>query len=373
MKKNNILKLLITFVFALILSTNVYAAEIKGDLDGDGEVTAYDAYLSLLVVQEDEDAIEVTEENVELIDIDSDKEVTEEDTQLILDYSVDIVENPTMWVIEDESESVDESINRFYYNQLDQYEKAIYDGIMNDLEYVESKNGAFINLGESLNDVAQGKTDKELKDVVQNAYYAIHYDQPGLFYLDRISLTSASTYKNGQIVTIYGAKTYLTADAKSDIAGIQTDKTRMETIKNNAVKAVSGMNDYDKLLYLHDFIVNNTNYVSDAQNRYNALGCLIEKKAVCEGYALAYKYLCNAAGIQCEMIVSDTHAWNAVYLNNAWYYVDTTWDDPVGYSGATRHTYFLRGSDYMSKVDQHQLYKVGSLIYPNVSKTDYNK
>ena len=128
---------------------------------------------------------------------------------------------------------LDESINRFYYNQLDQYEKAIYDGIMNDLEYVESKNGAFINLGEKLNDVAQGKTDKELKDVVQNAYYALHYDQPGLFYLDRISLTSASTYKNGQIVTIYGAKTYLTADAKSDIAGIQTDKTRMETIKNN--------------------------------------------------------------------------------------------------------------------------------------------
>ena len=55
------------------------------------------------------------------------------------------------------------------------------------------------------------------------------------------------------------------------------------------------------------------------------------------------------------------------------YSEDFSWDDPVGYSGATRHTYFLRGSDYMSKVDQHQLYKIGSLIYPNVSKADYNK
>ena len=85
--------------------------------------------------------------------------------------------------------------------------------------------------------------------------------------------------------------------------------------------------------------------------------------------------LLDRVGISSIMVTSYdmNHAWNLVNIDNEWYHVDTTWDDPVGYSGATRHTYFLRGSDYMSKVDQHQLYKIGSLIYPNVSKADYNK
>ena len=160
MKKNNIFKLLIAFVFALILSTNVYAAEIKGDLDGDGEVTAYDAYLSLLIVQE-EDAIEVTEENVELIDIDSDKEVTEEDTQLILDYSVDIVEDPTMWVIEDETEAIDESINRFYYNQLDQYNMETAKKYYTEDEVLDKFIGA---VGTPKRDDFEARLQQELRD-----------------------------------------------------------------------------------------------------------------------------------------------------------------------------------------------------------------
>lgn len=366
MKRENILKVIAAFIFVLVLNANVYGAQIKGDLDGDGEVTAFDAYLSLQIVQEDEEAIEVTEENIELIDIDSDEDITVEDTELILEYSVDIVEDESMWVVEEE-----EPINRFYYNQLDQYEKEIYDGIVNDLEYVESKDGAFINLGNKLDDVANGTVDKTLQEVLQNAYYALHYDNPELFYIDRLGLTNAVTYKNGQQTRIYGAKTYLTTEAKS--MDIQAEKAKMESYKNKAIKEVAGLSDYDKLLYLHDYIVNNTSYVSSADNRYNAYGCLVSKKAVCEGYALAYKYLLNASGIQCEMIVSDTHAWNAVYLDDAWYYVDTTWDDPVGYSGATKHTYFLRGSDYMSNISQHELYKVGSLIYPKMSKSDYKK
>ena len=87
MKKNNIFKLLIAFVFALILSTNVYAAEIKGDLDGDGEVNEVDAQQILdvsvgilsvndLAVPE---AINVPGGNPSALEVNA---------QLVLDYSV---------------------------------------------------------------------------------------------------------------------------------------------------------------------------------------------------------------------------------------------------------------------------------------------
>lgn len=64
-----------------------------------------------------------------------------------------------------------------------------------------------------------------------------------------------------------------------------------------------------------------------------------KKKAVCAGYALLFKKLCNLSGITCEVIdgyartkpyqignnMSVNHAWNAVQINGDWYYLDVTW------------------------------------------------
>lgn len=355
MKKNNIFKLLIAFVFAFIISTNIYAAEIKGDLDGDGEVTAYDAYLSLQIAQEDEEAIEVTEDNIEIIDIDSDEIITEEDTQLILDYSADIVEDSSVWAVEEE-----QPINRYYYNQLDEYGKIIYDGIMNDIDYVEKPNNvAFINLGNSMNDLIQGKEDRTFEDVVREVQYAVEYDNPEMFYLGKWGVLVRGN--------ISGVRLYKTAQTKNK--DLTEYFNNMENVKNYVVNSVNGMSDYDKFLKIHDYVVENTAYVKDSVNEQNAYGSLIDKKAVCNGYAKAYKYLCNAAGLQCEVVVSETHAWNAVFLEGAWYYVDTTWDD----TQSSKYKYFLRGSNYFGSDAAYKQYKLSNLIYPNISKTDYKK
>lgn len=66
---------------------------------------------------------------------------------------------------------------------------------------------------------------------------------------------------------------------------------------------------------------------------------LHKKKAVCYGYALLFKTLCDYAGIKAEIIegyartrpyqvgnnMSVNHAWNAVQINDHWYYLDATW------------------------------------------------
>ncbi|HEY0030802.1 MAG TPA: transglutaminase domain-containing protein [Bacteroidia bacterium] len=87
---------------------------------------------------------------------------------------------------------------------------------------------------------------------------------------------------------------------------------------------------------------------------YNvAMLALRNKRAVCEGYAVLFKELCKAAGINCLLVegrasenkdkikklrnrksFSTNHTWNKVEINGSWYYVDVTWasgycDKPV--------------------------------------------
>ena len=117
-------------------------------------------------------------------------------------------------------------------------------------------------------------------------------------------------------------------------------------------------------------------------------GAIVNKESVCEGYAKAFKYLMDQVGIESIVIIGDAkdsngntqnHAWNYVNLNNTWYAVDSTWDDPVLIGGGTltkkyKYKYFLKGSTTMSKdhtesytfVDNGKVY-----IHPTLSEKDY--
>lgn len=98
----------------------------------------------------------------------------------------------------------------------------------------------------------------------------------------------------------------------------------------------SGMTDYEKELYLHDKLAKRVTYVSGT-NAHNAYGALVEGLAVCEGYAEAFQYLLQRAGIQSFIIEGASkppqggaqipHAWNAVKIGGKFYQVDVTWDD----------------------------------------------
>lgn len=122
------------------------------------------------------------------------------------------------------------------------------------------------------------------------------------------------------------------------------------------------MSDLEKAITLHDFIVVNCEY--DYQNYlngtlprevYTAYGTLVNRKAVCQGYALTYKLLLNKAGIECYMVSSDemNHAWNLIKLGGQYYQVDTTWDDPVwdNYGLAAHRYMFLSDAVFQTESD----------------------
>ena len=90
------------------------------------------------------------------------------------------------------------------------------------------------------------------------------------------------------------------------------------------------MSDYEKELYIHDALAARIVY-AEADNAHNAYGALVNGVAVCEGYAEAFQYLLQQAGIQSFIIDGESsgqaHAWNAVNIGGNWYHVDLTWDD----------------------------------------------
>lgn len=106
---------------------------------------------------------------------------------------------------------------------------------------------------------------------------------------------------------------------------------------------------YEKLKYFHDYLV--INCESDSEDIYGntIYGALVRKKALCEGYAKSFSYLCNKAGIENIIVTGSTdtaHMWNMVKIDGNWYHIDVTWDKPEGslaelYPDLVLYQYFL--------------------------------
>lgn len=109
-------------------------------------------------------------------------------------------------------------------------------------------------------------------------------------------------------------------------------------------------NDYDKVLYFHDAIISRCTYDESSASVYTAYGCLVNGKAVCEGYSKAIQLLCEKAGIQCIPVNGNSysdgkpqaHAWNKIQIGGIWSAFDLTWDDPMTSMGTDycRYDYF---------------------------------
>lgn len=79
-----------------------------------------------------------------------------------------------------------------------------------------------------------------------------------------------------------------------------------------------------------------------------AYGAIVERLAVGEGYAMAYKALCDEFGINCDVVQGRrngaTHAWNIVELEGAYYHIDVSACDTEGIETA----FLLRDEDMTS-------------------------
>ena len=138
-------------------------------------------------------------------------------------------------------------------------------------------------------------------------------------------------------VTISFELSFYTTKIQEDYVNLQVTAILKDIIKVS-------MNDDQKEKVIHDYIVTHVAY-DTTLSRFSAFEALKNGTTVCSGYAqLAYKML-NESGIETKIVVGtgngEDHAWNLVKLNDIWYHLDCTWDDPVpDVMGRIRYNYF---------------------------------
>lgn len=147
---------------------------------------------------------------------------------------------------------------------------------------------------------------------------------------------------------------------------------------------VQGMTDLEKETSIYAWIVRNVNYDwthadvtrETSRESYGPYGGLINRTAVCLGFASTFQLLMDMADVECVTVTGATessteeHAWNMVRLNGQWYCVDITWDANYREYGNTdgwTWYYFNVTSDYMARSDHQWDYT----NIPEATATDY--
>ena len=262
-------------------------------------------------------------------------------------YSI-VVSNTTGKYIYYEKPGVPKERDDVYvmYNLLSDEDKQVYNLF---LDLVEHRNG---DKYQSSIVISDNKRKILGDDHLWCVYYAMFYDHPEYFFLMSSPDVMQCSYYNqdNYYIYLYSMKTE-TEKEKQQIS-------KFNSAANEFMKDIdSSLPDEEKELAIHDKLISLVSYGYDLYETSNleetnhdlgyfAYGALVsdssgkKNHAVCNGYALAFEYLCQLADIPCCVITGDAygtlpntdqdstdHAWNVVKIDGRWYEVDTTWDD----------------------------------------------
>ena len=214
--------------------------------------------------------------------------------------------------------------------------------------------------------IPYGMLQYTTQDEIRDIYFAIVRAHPEFFYVGNYAGFSS---QGGYVVSF--SPHYDETLAKEDV--ISAFNARVEEILAETIE--SDMSQVEKALSLHDYLVLHCAYdwyVANKQgepsyNVYTAYGALMEGNAVCQGYAMAYNLLLNKVGIKTDYVTSvipgrGGHGWSLVKIEDTWYHVDVTWDDPMPFNtghdlpGYCRHDYFLVSTETMKP--EHGIFTV---------------
>lgn len=238
------------------------------------------------------------------------------------------------------------------YEHLSYEDKLLYRDILSQLRQ-----------GREQIEVATGDRDKCVA-----LYNKLLHDHPEFFWYDKGMRLSTVISPSG-IMTRFIPSTWNGIGPQE----ISVRKRQVESALSAIVsRAMRYGDDYSRILYVHDFLVDNTVYI-DAPDCYNAYGCLIEHRAVCAGISAAFQMILQRLDITCGRMSGTSagtpegartdHEWNYCMLGDRYYHVDATWDNPdaVGMkTGKRNHHFFLLSEKEISLT--HQIHDVGFYI-----------
>lgn len=175
------------------------------------------------------------------------------------------------------------------------------------------------------------------------------------------------------VVSINVNVSYIITPEKRILADKEIDNILSEIIEPY-------MNNHEKVKAVHDYIVLNGKYDINSIY-YSDYDLLMEGTSVCNGYALLTYNMLQKLNIPVSLVsgtaAGEAHIWNMVKLDNYWFHLDTTWDDPIPDSDTVSYTYYMLTEKEISKdhtIDENlKVPKSTKSYYEYLKELSYNK
>lgn len=278
--------------------------------------------------------------------------------------------------------------DKYYYHRLNNNNQLLYRLIIKAVtNYVTSVRGY----------VQKPYSEKDLALINR----AVILDNPYLFYYSGL-MSVRFTYPNEIVINLsfdfdenetIELKKRLNKQTISFLKSINlSDKTVEER-----VRAIHDLLS-SKVMYDKNCIDTNTiDHSEESKFAHSILGVMLNRRAVCDGIAKAFKYLLNAIDIGSIVILGEAtpssffksgtninHAWNIVKIEGNNYYTDVTWDIAEAYNNHISYNYYnltefqirkdhfeFEGFPTCNSIKDNFFFLTGTIMYSEKMLYDY--
>ena len=224
----------------------------------------------------------------------------------------------------------------YYRDKLTEHEKKVYDKLVSQWMRMEP----MIQLPAGHCDMAK-------------ISQAILCDYPLLFYINYYSM---SCQVSPLWMRMEGSYLY----------NIETARRMFDDCVRWGQEAVAqlkpGWSQAKKAMWLYQFLTRRVRYDLNGSNAHNLIGVVQDGRAVCEGIAKAYEFLCDLAGISCILVVGTmnggNHAWNKIWIDGKSGFVDVT-------AGLAK---FMPRTDILLSAQELRLYEWDRTLVPDQTR-----
>lgn len=317
----------------------------------------------------------------------------EEENKLVLPEGYGIIENHTFSENKISLPENHNSIQGVTYNSQEYYfgsllsdiNKAFYEKLVD----ITPKNTVVsVDFGREL-------TEDEFDEI--NIYYiwdAVFLDCPEIFWIGGAKIT----YDERKEKTGFLKREKYYSNFKVELTFDETYPNPQTTYDElwETFKSLdfTANNRYEFVKKVHDYLANQITYGGDLEcsTTYDPVGAILDGICVCQGYAEAFKMICDYYKIPAICVIGEAggenHMWNAVKMDNGfWYLLDATWDDQE--ENGIFYDFFLTGlsseapnfnsgkfSESHEMIYQHKYKSLVveglTLKYPTLSYSAYN-
>ena len=191
-------------------------------------------------------------------------------------------------------------------------------------------------------------------EVLERAYRAVCADYGGLFWMSGYVYTQYT--RGGELTGMEFTPKYIMDYEERQRFQQQIDGSVEELLAGISITDT----DYEKAKYVFEILAQNVDYDSSVEHNQNIISAFLNRATVCQGYASAAQYLLKQLGIQSVIVTGrangESHAWNLICLDGAYYYMDTTW-------GNSRYL------DHSSQSGKHVNYSYMAMTTEEIERT----